>query len=451
MEIRVDEYTCEMLPPEGEIELKPQEYEVYDTVDRFNKELIAYMNHPQVEVENAMPSATQELGHSYYLQKKRILKRGMSVHYARFRHDQFSSISTKCYDFINARKQTVCWERQRILHDIRYVRNGRVLRRDNEDKILKHYVFRAKNAQGLYFCPSCGAEQALEALLDGCDYCKSQFDINAYKDYVASVSYDRSTKYSGSEKRKKDLKEVLLGQFVFVMILGLISFIIGMKDGTFAGDYTKIVEIFLGILFSFSFFIMIYGCLVVYYLMKNRDVKKYDAIYDAIRNCNPDFDMDEFVSSMDSKIKAVYYATDKTDISAFVLCQTDEFLKQNQNVIACMVSQIELLGFRTEGMYQYVDVFRGVNLLRDMGNEITYEHKNMYLTLCKKRNYKMKRDAVMYRCPNCGSSISLKTGGICQYCNSQIDYLLYDWAIVGAHFKDKPPMLWDKREDGELW
>ena len=448
MEIRVDEYTCEMLPPEGEIELKPQECEVYDTVDRFNKELIAYMNHPQVEVENAMPSATQELGYSYYLQKKRILKRGMSVHYARFRHDRDF---LRTYDFINAGKQTVCWERQRILHDIRYVRNGRVLRRDNEDKILKHYVFRAKNAQGLYFCPSCGAEQALEALLDGCDYCKSQFDINAYKDYVASVSYDRSTKYSGSEKRKENLKNAFLGQFILVVIMAVVFFIIFLMDGTFAENHTKMEELPIVGGFIAFYSVVIYGSLCMHNLMRNRDVKKYDTIYEAIRSCNPDFDMDEFVSSMDSKIKAVYYATDKTDISAFVLCQTDEFLKQNQNVIACMVSQIELLGFRTEGMYQYVDVFRGVNLLRDMGNEITYEHKNMYLTLCKKRNYKMKRDAVMYRCPNCGSSISLKTGGICQYCNSQIDYLLYDWAIVGAHFKDKPPMLWDKREDGELW
>lgn len=222
-------------------------------------------------------------------------------------------------------------------------------------------------------------------------------------------------------------------------------------DGTFAENHTKMEELLIAGGLTVFFSIMIYGSLCIHNLMRNRDVKKYDTIYEAIRSCNPDFDMDEFVSSMDSKIKALYYATDKTDIATFVLCQADEFLKQNQNVIACKVSQIELLGFRTEGMYQYVDVYRGVNLLRDMGNEIVPDYKNMYLTLCKKRNYKMKRDVVMYRCPNCGSSVSLKTGGVCQYCNSQIDYMLYDWAIVGVQFKNKPPMTWDGREDGELW
>ena len=141
---------------------------------------------------------------------------------------------------------------------------------------------------------------------------------------------------------------------------------------------------------------------------------------------------------MDSKIKAAYYATHKKDISAFVLCETDEFFMQNQNVISCDVNNLELLNFRIDDVYQYIDVCRQVNLLRDMGNQVVTESKYLYLTLCKKRKYKLNRDVVMYRCPNCGSSISLKTGGVCGYCDSKMDYMLYDWAIVHMHYGDKP-------------
>ena len=184
--------------------------------------------------------------------------------------------------------------------------------------------------------------------------------------------------------------------------------------------------------------------------MSNRDIKKYDTIYDAIRSCNPDFDMDVFVSSMDSKIKAAFYATDKSDISAFVLCEADEFIKANQNVISCSVGQIELLNFRTDEMYQYVDVYRSVSLMRDMGNQIVPENKFLYLTLCKKRNYKMRSDVTLYRCPNCGASVSLKTGGVCGYCGSKIDYMLYDWAITEMNEGKKKLVVFDERKDGKL-
>ena len=74
--------------------------------------------------------------------------------------------------------------------------------------------------------------------------------------------------------------------------------------------------------------------------------------------------------------------------------------------------------------------------------------KNMYLTLCKKRNYKIKKDVALYRCPNCGASVSLKTGGVCQYCDSKIDYMLYDWAIIGMNYGSKPSRV--VRGDGGI-
>ncbi len=439
-ERRVDGFTCQMLPPVNNQALNPREAEVYDTVERFNRQMIYYMNQPEVEVENAIPSATQELGHSYYLKKKRLGERGMQMHYAKFMHDRRASSSLIMrYNFMEANKQTVCWEQQDMDYDIRYVRNGQMIGRESANKTKMHYIFRAKNAQGLYACPACGAVQPLETLLDGCDYCKAKFDINAYQDYVASVCDFRSTKYFGAKEREKMVKKNYMVAFLFSLGFGLI-----LSPFAIASIFTEhpiAVKIFLALAFG-GLCILAFLAMFILLLMvikgREKEYKKFDEIYDAIRSCNPDFDVDVFASLMDSKIKAAYYATHKKDISAFVLCETDAFLMQNQNVISCDVNNLELLNFRTDNVYQYIDVCRQVNLLRDMGNQVVAESKYLYLTLCKKRQYKPNRDVVMYRCPNCGSSISLKTGGICEYCDSKMDYLLYDWAIVHMHYGEKP-------------
>ncbi len=437
---REDVFTCQMMPPVNNHILHPLESEVYDTVERFNRQMIGYMNQPEVEVENAIPSATQELGHSYYLKKKRLRERNLRIHYAKFMHDRYANGTLYMhYNFFETNKQTVCWEQQDMDYDIRYVRNGQMVGRECINKSRMHYIFRAQNAQGLYNCPSCGAVESLENLLDGCDYCKSQFDINAYRDYVASACDFRSTKYFGTKEREKMVKKNYIIAFLFSLGFGLL-----FSPFFIASIFTEnpiAMKIFLMFLFGgvcITAFLLLFGLLLLVIRLKEKEFKKYDEIYEAIRADNPDFDVDVFASMMDSKIKAFYYATQQKDISAFVLCETDAFLMQNGNVISCDVNNLELLHFRADEVYQYIDVCRQVNLLRDMGNQVMTESKYLYLTLCKKRKYKQNGDVVMYRCPNCGSSISLKRGGVCEYCDSKMDYMLYDWAIIHMHYGDKP-------------
>lgn len=450
---RISDFKCKISPRIKRSELKPHEYEVYDAVERYKRQMITYMNRSEVELENAIPSATQELGHSYYLQKKRLSERGIRIHYAKFlrkRNEEDNSLLVK-YDEIRAKNQIICTENQNTDYEIRYVRDGKLFGVKKKVGYLKHYVFRAKNVNGIYACPSCGATQPLEALLDGCDYCKEVFDINAYEDKVASVCDERATKYTGVETRKRTYRLTI----PFGLLLGMVMIGFPMIMFILLAAFSDTAHSVVKIIFIFFFAILGVGgvaaltAIPLYYLNKSdKLVEKFDSIYDTLRKYNPDFDMDEFVSLMDSKIKALYYASDSADVSAFAMGKLDSFLQMNRNVIACEVNRIELYNYRTDEKYQYVDVYREVQLTRDMGTGVAEENRHHNLTLCKKKNYKERKDVIMYRCTNCGSAVSLRTGGVCKHCGSKIDYMLYDWAIIGMDYVANPDI--ELRREGMM-
>ena len=35
-----------------------------------------------------------------------------------------------------------------------------------------------------------------------------------------------------------------------------------------------------------------------------------------------------------------------------------------------------------------------------------------------------------YKCPNCGGSVDILGGGVCEYCNTAVDYRNFGWIIT---------------------
>lgn len=429
-------FTCRVAEPIDKTALRPEEYEMYEVVENFSRQMISYMHNQDVDVENAIPTATQELGHSYFLQKKRLRKRGILLHYAKYMRFRNNGNLYVKYLFENRDKYVVCAERQEMDTDIRFVRARKMIGRICRRGYKKHYILRYKNANGLYACPSCGSVSTLDVLLDGCDYCKSKFDISAYDNKVASVCEGRTTRYFGEKNLKMNRKAGILSTILAPLIVASLILLVAIMV-LFAQDAHIAIRLF----FSLFFLLMsvVVGAVMYFFLLfytNNSDkiYKRFDEINDLIQKNNPDFDVDEFAASMDSKLKAIFYADENKDVSAFVLCDLNKFIQHSQNVVDCEINQIEFTDYRTDATYQYIDVLRVANLQRDCGDRVVSESRTIKVTLCKKRKYRMKREVVLYRCPNCGASISLKEGGICKFCDSKMDYMLYDWAIKDITF-----------------
>lgn len=398
--------------------------EMHDLTEKYKKEMLAWFESDTIDADNPMQCATQEHWYSLYLEKKRLRTRNYKMQYTIYDHikKHYEDAPGTICSYHRDGKYLVC-EASQLTHIAKtYTRNGVIIGQENQNRDISYYILRSKNENGLYICPNCGAPQTLDALLDGCDYCKTKFDISAYDDKVMSVMRNKST----FDTRESNTSKLTI--WLVVAILGVI--------GVFAG--------FVGIIFTFGLSLLLvpFGVLATILGVKgaNNSSKGVQANTQwkyKLQDHNPDFSEEEFIGSLDCKLKSIHYATNPQELAAFVKCDIAPFVKNYQNIINCEIGKIAFKNYRIDGEYQYLDIHREIEVLQDCGNYLKPAMGIIAVTLAKKVQYKFKNDVTICHCNHCNSSISLVEGGKCKYCGTEMDYAAYDWIVVNyQHVKE---------------
>jgi len=222
-------------------------------------------------------------------------------------------------------KYIMCLARQFVRMRKNFVRNGAVIRREHQDWQMDYYITRAQNKDGLYICPNCGAEQTLDALLDGCDYCKSKFDISAYDDKVMSVMKNKGT-YTDRSTNKETGTAIAFA--VVMVLLGVPALLFGLL----------LAPVTLGL----SLIVALFGAGALFLCFKSI-VDNYANIYRVVyrlQDHNPGFSEEEFIGSLDCKLKSIHYASNPQELAAFVKCDIAPCLKSYQNILDCETGRI---------------------------------------------------------------------------------------------------------------
>ena len=387
-------------------------------VEEYKQEMLHWTTNEESDYENPMKRATQEHWYSLYLGKKRLENHGIGVQYEEYR--QINNISPQdppstAFFYKPDGKYVMCLARQFVRVRKNFIRNGAVIGREQQDLQMDYYITRAQNKDGLYICPNCGGEQTLDKLLDGCDYCKSKFDISAYDDKVMSVMKNKGS-YTDRSINKDLGATTVFG--VLMAILGVPAFVLGLLLAPST--------------FGVSLIIAILGAVPLYLCYKsviNYYVNIYQVVY-RLQDHNPGFSEEEFIGSLDCKLKAIHYASNPQELAAFVKCDIAPYLKSYQNIVDCETGRISYKNFSIQGDYQYVELHREINVMEDCGSQLRAAGGFVKVVLAKKVAYKLKNDVVLYRCNGCGATVSLLEGGKCRYCGNEMDYDTYDWVVV---------------------
>ncbi len=400
------------------------EYEMEQVIEEYKKEMLDWYTKGSAEQENPMKRATQELWYSLYLEKKRL-----ENHRCRVEYEDYSHIPARAIDstpeticiYQTDGKYLSCKASQMTNIEKSYIRDGVTLRYDQQKRDISYYILRAQNKNGQYICPNCGAEQTLDELLDGCDYCKTKFDISAYDDKVMSVMKMKSQ----NDNREGNSSETML--WLGMALLGFACALGGFLFALFT----------LGLSLIFT----VLGAGLMFFSMKkmndaNKDIHKNTDWKWKLQDHNPDFSEEQFIGSLDCKLKSIHYATTPEELSAFVKCDIAPFIKGYQNIVNCEIGKISYKDYRVEGDYQYLDIHREIEVLQDMGDRLQPAGGVVGMTLAKKVSHKLKNDISMYRCGGCGATISLVEGGKCKYCGNEMNYATYDWVVVGYRHVD---------------
>lgn len=385
-----------------------------DVVQAYKKEMLQWFDQDGIDKENPMQYATQEHWYSLYLEKKRLANRSCKMQYAVYKHDPeiyLKEPETHCF-YKKDGKYTICEARQRTSIKKQYIRNGGVIGQKAQTYNIAYYILCSQNENGQYICPNCGAEQDLDKLLDGCDYCKSKFDISAYEDKVVSVMYNQN-QFDDREYNNS---------YVVMIALGIVGVVFGLTGVCISG--------------GLSLGIAALGGFGIYKgtQMAKESTKGLQTSLDSkgkIKEHIPNFSEEEFIGSLDCKLKSIHYASNVQELAAFVKCDITPYLQEYQALINCETGKISYKNYRIEGDYQYIELHREIEVMKDCGNRLVQGKGVVAVTLAKKIVSRLKNDVSLYRCGSCGATISLVEGGKCKHCGNEMDYAAYDWVVVG--------------------
>lgn len=392
--------------------------EMHEVVEEYKQEMLQWFTQDVADKENPMKRATQEHWYSLYLEKKRLESHRCKVEYKKYKQISYTpgEAPETVYTYRKDGKYMVCEANQMTSIEKDYISDGVVIGHEEQKRDITYYILRSQNEEGLYICPNCGAEQTLDTMLDGCDYCKTKFDISAYDDKVMSVLRN---------KTRFDTREGNISGIVgwsLLVAFGIIGVVFGLMGAIFT--------------IGLSLVFVPFGALAVILGFKgaidsNKGVTQNTSWKYKIKDNNPDFSEEDFIGSLDCKLKSIHYASNPQELAAFVKCDIAPFVKSYQNIVNCETGKISFKNYRIKGDYQYLDIHRQIEVLQDVGDHLQPAGGFVGVTLAKRVSHKLKNDVTLYRCGGCGATISLVEGGKCKYCGNEMDYAAYDWVVVG--------------------
>lgn len=331
--------------------------EMEKVTEEYKQEMLRWFTQDFAEKENPMKRATQEHWYSLYLEKKRLESHRCKVQYTAYKHlpsNYGKDPQTVCV-YHRDGKYMVCQASQMTGIEKNYIRDDVLVGREKQTRDITYYILHSRNENGLYICPNCGAEQPLDKLLDGCDYCKTKFDISAYDDKVMSVMKNKST----YDTREGNFSEVI--GWMVLAILGVIGVMAGLMLALFTFGLSMVFALFGGL----AVYLGIRGA-----MKSNEGVVRNTRWKYKIQDNNPDFSEEEFIGSLDCKLKSIHYASSPQELTAFVKCDVAPFIRSYQNIVNCEIGKISFKDYRVEGDYQYLDIHREIEVLQDCGDHL---------------------------------------------------------------------------------
>ncbi|HHZ06559.1 MAG TPA: hypothetical protein GX401_07230 [Clostridiales bacterium] len=376
-------------------------------------------------------SITQSYWYSLCLCKKRLDKYNLSVEYnmsiTSINGDKFYQSHHWSYDGKNT---TVVVENDADVEKVYYL-NGNVIKKSKSTCGTAYFtVVQSKTPMDECVCPSCGAVQTVEQLIDGCDYCGTKFQLEDFDKKIVSFNTEPSPlkKFSAFYK---SLLICFLAPFPGGLALAILQ-----NFGLYATEGTPLY--YVAMLFPICMIYAFVGFVLSMFLPIDTQKKARIAqqaerrlFQEKMQSFDELFSVDNFVGTLDYKLKNIHFADSQQNIDSFVACDISDDIHYYKNIVDCTFVGYRFNDYRVFGNVQKLFLTVTVTNSILVNNKICSYDEEINLTLRKSADVKTQciNDAVVYRCKGCGSPISLLNGGVCQYCDTKLDLMQYDWVI----------------------
>lgn len=350
--------------------------EVSKMVNYFKTELNGYF-----VGYKAIEHITQDLSYSLKAQKKRLSSFDITM--ATEVSSDIGAATTKMeVNRYSSSQYDVAEANEGVKLKRTYTRNGHIVYEDDEWRICHYLLAGSKyNQEGLILCPNCGNYATREELLNGCPYCKTQFQIP-----------DLSLRVAGYSQKQ-------IGQSTWDRFQGKINV----------------------------------GAALAY----ESKQKEYDQVLKfRMTKVDPLFSPTAFYNSMRNKLYSIVFAENVVALRSFADEDFDiaPFYDKFKNVIDIDIQEIKTKNFEKSDRYILTDVIMTIMVLRydKAADTAQWSQEKVTMSYVKHIDNKTKNifEPSKIQCKCCGGSYSLYEGKACSYCGNEIDYPLYDWLLI---------------------
>ena len=128
----------------------------------------------------------------------------------------------------------------------------------------------------------------------------------------------------------------------------------------------------------------------------------------------------------------IHLADTAEQVRFFASCDLDTVVARYQNVVDCCICGVRFLEAETRGESYRISVEVRTRLTLDTGKKIRNRYEEIRLELEGRQDVVTQHSRALreYKCPNCGGSVDILGGGVCEYCNTAVDYRNFGWIIT---------------------
>ena len=402
--------------------------------DNFLEKYKAYYDY-RINDEAITDEVTQSFYQSMYLSRNKLQDNGLTIHYDTQYLDQ-----TERESGILGKPDEVFTFKTPILVKKSFVQNGKNLNTKKAKLIALSNVKRAKGIEESVACPKCGHLGKLSSYIDGCDYCGSKYSVLDFKEKITAFSICEDVKKKSSQMIKNFFK--ILGISILLFIALIVIGFAGLILSTLAGASNK-TSFSTGFMFLLSMkmvpvliitflilgiiFLIVWGKFLAYAYIR---VDKNNVL-DTIKAQYYNFSEDKFAEDLEYKLRNIHFAKTASEINVFSHTGLQMAIDNYKNVIECDLQKIRFLGFDPTNVGCHIRVKAKLRLTKIVGNKIKEDNETVTLVVSYKNEaiFDTDTELCMHTCSNCGSTISLLNGGVCEHCGQQLDYEKYSFII----------------------
>ncbi len=266
--------------------------------------------------------------------------------------------------------------------------------------------------ESAHFCSNCGAPMEINGDFFLCGNCNTKYSTESYNWVVTNA-------YAYNVKKGNVQSFFYMVPVIVVMLMGFI----GMVGGTLMAVVSVLCDLaLLAAVFLFGRDIkakMHYFNVMIEY-DPNMSKKVFEKrlqylvrLYERAR----DFDINRLKPFMEPKLYEKIKAENKYDDFYFLDMEVERTL---------------LTDFRIEGDKQIADAkIRMVKTTMNENKKVRSKREEISFSIYRHKDCltDIKKNAEMFTCENCGSTVNLTLDGKCKYCGNTFDVSKYDWII----------------------